>query len=46
MAWRSHGNDNNSLVDALHANGIIKSMEVREGGREEVRKGGSEIRRE
>merc|ERR1712013_649494 len=29
MAWRSHGTDNNSLVDALQQHDIVKSPEVR-----------------
>ena len=28
MAWRSHGKDNNDLVDHLFQNDIIKSKEV------------------
>mmetsp|Transcript_13430 Transcript_13430/g.16698 ORF Transcript_13430/g.16698 Transcript_13430/m.16698 type:complete len:292 (-) Transcript_13430:272-1147(-) len=30
MAWRSHGNDNRSLVDELKNNGLIKSRDVYE----------------
>ena len=30
MAWRSHGEDNKSLVEALFTNNIIKSKEVRD----------------
>jgi len=29
MAWRSHGTDNNSLVERLQDNGIVKSEEVK-----------------
>lgn len=28
MAWRSHGKDNNSLVDALYTNGVINCPQV------------------
>ena len=28
MAWRSHGTDNTSLVDALEQHDIVKSPEV------------------
>ena len=28
MAWRSHGTDNTSLVDALQQHDIVKSPEV------------------
>jgi len=29
MAWRSHGDDNKSLIEALYTNNIIKSPEIR-----------------
>jgi hypothetical protein len=30
MAWRSHGHDNDGLVEALTANGIIRNPRVKE----------------